>query len=82
MSPTKKRQTMAKVARERELKERRALKQEKKDARRAAAADRAAGIDETLEAPADGVEESEAEPADAADETLSPRPGGVASSLD
>ena len=40
MSPTKKRQTMAKVARERELKERRALKQEKKDARRAAAAER------------------------------------------
>jgi hypothetical protein len=42
MSPTKKRQTMAKVARERELKERRALKQEKKDARRAAAAERGA----------------------------------------
>ncbi len=42
MSPTKKRQTMAKVARERELKERRALKQEKKDERRAAAAERKA----------------------------------------
>jgi hypothetical protein len=45
MSPTKKRQTMAKVARERELKERRALKQEKKDARRAAAAERSANPD-------------------------------------
>ncbi len=42
MSPTKKRQTMSKVARERELKERRALKQEKKDERRAAAAERKA----------------------------------------
>jgi hypothetical protein len=39
MSPTKKRQTMGKVTRERELKERRALKQEKKDARKAAAAE-------------------------------------------
>jgi len=47
MSPTKKRQTMAKVARERELKERRALKQEKKDARRQAAAERNAGPDDT-----------------------------------
>jgi hypothetical protein len=44
MSPTKKRQTMGKVTRERELKERRALKQEKKDAKKAAAAERAAGI--------------------------------------
>ena len=42
--PTKKRQTMGKVTRERELKERRALKQEKKDARKAEAAERAAGI--------------------------------------
>jgi hypothetical protein len=42
--PTKKRQTMGKVTRERELKERRALKQEKKDARKAEAADRAAAI--------------------------------------
>jgi len=47
MSPTKKRQTMAKIARERELKERRALKQEKKDERRAAAAERNANPDET-----------------------------------
>ena len=42
MSPAKKRQTMGKMTRERELKERRALKQEKKDARRAAAAERGA----------------------------------------
>jgi hypothetical protein len=49
MSPTKKRQTMGKVTRERELKERRALKQEKKDARKAAAAEeRAAEADGTL----------------------------------
>jgi hypothetical protein len=39
MSPTKKRQTLGKITRERELKERRALKQEKKDARKAAAAE-------------------------------------------
>jgi len=39
--PTKKRQTMQKVARERDLREKRALKQEKKDARRQAALDRA-----------------------------------------
>ena len=52
MSPTKKRQTMGKVTRERELKERRALKQEKKDARKAAAAEeRAAEADGTLEVP-------------------------------
>jgi hypothetical protein len=57
MSPTKKRQTMAKVARERELKERRALKQEKKDARRAAAAERTnGGADETFEAPPENIE--------------------------
>ena len=40
MSPTKKRQTMQKVARERDLREKRALKQEKKDARRLAALER------------------------------------------
>jgi hypothetical protein len=39
MSPTKKRQTMGKMARERELKERRQLKQEKKDERKLAAAE-------------------------------------------
>ena len=43
MSPTKKRQTMAKVARERELKERRALKQEKKQAAAAARIAEASG---------------------------------------
>jgi len=36
MSPTKKRQTMGKMQRERELKERRVLKQEKKDLRKQA----------------------------------------------
>jgi hypothetical protein len=45
MSPTKKRQTMGKITRERELKERRALKQEKKDARKAAAAEEQANPD-------------------------------------
>ncbi len=60
MSPTKKRQTMAKVARERELKERRALKQEKKDARRAAAAERGADTgDGAFEEPTDESEADE-----------------------
>jgi hypothetical protein len=56
MSPTKKRQTMGKITRERELKERRALKQEKKDARKAAAAEELAnpGADATGEQPVDG----------------------------
>lgn len=63
MSPTKKRQTMAKVARERELKERRALKQEKKDARRAAAADRGAdNPDDPYGAPLEDVPREEGEP--------------------
>jgi len=62
MSPAKKRQTMGKVTRERELKERRALKQEKKEARRAAAAEQAAGeADGTVSVPED---EGEPEPAD------------------
>jgi hypothetical protein len=39
MSPAKKRQTMGKMTRERELKERRAMKQAKKDARKLAAAE-------------------------------------------
>jgi hypothetical protein len=39
MSASSKRQTMAKMTRERALKERRALKQEKKDDRKRAAAD-------------------------------------------
>jgi hypothetical protein len=42
MSPAKKRQTMGKMTRERELKERRELKKAKKDARKLAAAE---GID-------------------------------------
>jgi hypothetical protein len=56
MSPTKKRQTMGKITRERELKERRALKQEKKDARKAAAAEELAhpGADPTGAQPVDG----------------------------
>jgi hypothetical protein len=55
MSPTKKRQTMGKMTRERELKERRALKQEKKDGKKlAAAADGAIEPDGELEAPLDG----------------------------
>ena len=37
MSPSKKRQTMGKVTRERELRERREQKQEKKDRKKAAA---------------------------------------------
>jgi hypothetical protein len=54
MSPTKKRQTMGKMTRERELKERRALKQEKKDGKKlAAAADGAIEPDGGLEAPLD-----------------------------
>ncbi len=51
---------MAKVARERELKERRALKQEKKDARRAAAAERGADTgDGAFEEPTDESEADE-----------------------
>ena len=65
MSPAKKRQTMGKVTRERELKERRALKQEKKEARRAAAAEErtAEEADGTFPAPEDDAE-PEAEAAD------------------
>jgi hypothetical protein len=67
MSPTKKRQTMGKVTRERDLKERRALKQEKKDAKKAAAAERAAGItsgadEQDREAEAGNAEAADAEP--------------------
>ena len=54
MSPTKKRQTMGKMARERELKERRALKQEKKDDRKRAAANPPEDM------PADGGQDTEA----------------------
>jgi hypothetical protein len=38
MSPTKKRQTMGKITRERELRERRAMKAEKKEGKKLAAA--------------------------------------------
>jgi len=54
MSPTKKRQTMGKMTRERELKERRALKQEKKDGKKlAAASDSPIEPDGGIEAPLD-----------------------------
>jgi hypothetical protein len=54
MSPTKKRQTMGKMTRERELRERRALKQEKKDGKKLAAAEGTiADADGALEAPLD-----------------------------
>jgi hypothetical protein len=49
MSPTKKRQTMGKMNRERELKERRDLKKEKKEERKAAAALGADAVAHTLE---------------------------------
>ena len=51
MSPTKKRQTMGKITRERELRERRAMKQEKKDGKKLAAAEDADGVDPALEVP-------------------------------
>lgn len=55
MSPSKKRQTMGKMTRERELRERRALKQEKKDGKKLAAATEAVdgveSVDELLDTP-------------------------------
>jgi len=51
MSASSKRQTMAKMTRERALKERRALKQEKKDRKRAAADGLPAYDETTLSAP-------------------------------
>lgn len=53
MSPTKKRQTMGKITRERELKEKRALKLEKREEKRQAAREAA------IEAP-EAPEEQEA----------------------
>jgi hypothetical protein len=47
-SSSKRRQTMAKMTRERTVKERRARKQEKKEERKQAAAERAANADGTL----------------------------------
>jgi len=60
MSPTKKRQTMGKMTRERELRERRALKQEKKDGKKLAAAsenldDPEAGLEAPADEPASGL---------------------------
>jgi hypothetical protein len=59
MSPSKKRQTMGKMTRERELRERRAMKQEKKDGKKLAAAEGFAdpidgsevAVEDPLEAP-------------------------------
>ncbi len=48
-SSSKKRSTMAKMTRERTVKERRALKQEKKDERKLAAARGEAGVTEPIE---------------------------------
>jgi hypothetical protein len=57
MSPSKKRQTMGKMTRERELRERRAMKQEKKDGKKLAATmepvDGVDVVDEPLETPPD-----------------------------
>ena len=65
MSPTKKRQTMGKVQRERELRERRAQKQEKKDAKKEAAARIAAGIDSPVAEESEDGETAAAEPSEA-----------------
>ena len=55
MSPAKKRQTMGKITRERERKEKRALKLEKKEERKQAAAEAAsAAADPPAEQPVDG----------------------------
>jgi hypothetical protein len=52
MSPTKNRQTMGKITRERERKERRALKQEKKNEKKlAAAAESLERADNSLDVP-------------------------------
>jgi hypothetical protein len=59
MSPAKKRQTMGKSTRERELRERREQKQEKKDRKKAAAE---AGVVEDAEAGV--VEDAPPEPSD------------------
>ena len=56
-SSNKRRQTMAKLTRERAVKERRARKQEKKEERKQAAAERAAHADGAL--PTDTVDDQE-----------------------
>jgi hypothetical protein len=53
MSPTKKRQTMGKVTRERERRERREAKQEKKENRKLAAAEGTPVVDAEGDAPAE-----------------------------
>jgi hypothetical protein len=65
--PTKKRQTMQKVARERDLREKRALKQEKKDARRLAALERGTEP-ETAEGEIAEGETDDTEPAEPAED--------------
>jgi hypothetical protein len=68
--PTKKRQTMGKMTRERELRERRELKQEKKDARKQAAAERLlAGPDAQLESDNPDALGEAADEADASEAT-------------
>jgi hypothetical protein len=57
-SSSKKRQTMAKITRQRELQERRAQKQEKKELKKQAAAERAKAADTTV--PAEAVDDDEA----------------------
>jgi hypothetical protein len=57
-SGAKRRQTLAKVARERAVKEKRERKQEKRELRKQAAAERAAGL--TTEADATGPDASHA----------------------
>jgi hypothetical protein len=62
MSPTKKRQTMGKITRERELTERRAMKQEKKDRKKQAAA--LGEVEVVDDDPGDGDLEAADPPAD------------------
>jgi hypothetical protein len=73
MSPTKKRQTMGKMTRERELKEKRAQKQEKKDERKQAAEARSLAIANGEPWPEPG-ETGEAGLAETADDSVSGEP--------
>ncbi len=57
MSPSKKRQTMGKMTRERELRERRALKQEKKDGKKLAAATETVEGAEAADLPVESLDE-------------------------
>ncbi|HWB22710.1 MAG TPA: hypothetical protein VG652_07460 [Gaiellaceae bacterium] len=56
MSPSKKRQTMGKMTRERELRERRAMKQEKKDGKKLAAATEPVEGVEAVDLPDDSLD--------------------------